>query len=188
MKCIAVLTVLLGVAVAVGAEDSHLSQVAEQLSKIAEDMQPVASVEENGRTVVLSYRTRKFMVHNTDKLGRRSEKAREKIGPRYDGLMVQVTVGDGPYVGAADVPQEGHGPYWTTFANAYPIAKGKQHLHVNILYGNRTDRETIKKIKDMLTAMIDDDPNIKAKKLGAHNKTLEHISEGRERPSENAQR
>ncbi len=128
MKRIAILAVVLMVAGMVIADDSPLSQVAERLSKIAEDMKPVASVEQNGRAVTLSYNTRKFMVHNTDKLGRHSEKAHKTIGPSYDGLIVQVTVQDGRYAGAARIPQNLRRPYWTTFVNAYPIAKGQQHL------------------------------------------------------------
>jgi hypothetical protein len=84
-------------------------------------------------------------------------------------LMVHVTVGDGRYAGAAEIPQDLRGPYWTTFVNAYPIAKGKQHLHVSISYGSRTDQKVIKQIKEMLESMIDDDPTVKTKELGAHN-------------------
>jgi hypothetical protein len=91
------------VAVAVKAEDTSLSQVAERLSKIAEQMKPVALVVQNGRNVTLSNNTRTFMVHSSDKLGRRSDKAHKETGPRYDGLMVHVTVGDGRYAGAADL-------------------------------------------------------------------------------------
>jgi hypothetical protein len=169
MKRIAIIAIFLMVAVAVKAEDTSLSQVAERLSKIAEQMKPVALVVQNGRNVTLSNNTRTFMVHSSDKLGRRSDKAHKETGPRYDGLMVHVTVGDGRYAGAAELPQDLRGPYWTTFVNAYPIAKGKQHLHVSISYGSRTDQKVIKQIKEMLESMIDDDPTVKTKELGAHN-------------------
>ena len=155
------------------AKDGPLSQVADGLSKIAEDMEPVASVEQNGRAVTMSYNTRTFMVHSMDKLGRHSEKAHETVGPRHDGLTAQVTVQDGRYAGAARIPQDLRRPYWTTFVNAYPIAQGKQHLHVNISYGSGTDRAVIKKIKDLLESMVDDDSKVKAKELGAHNKAID---------------
>jgi len=177
MKRIIMLMAVLSVSEAIGANDSPLSQVAERLSEIANDMKPVAAVEQNGRAVSLSYNTRKFMVHNTDKLGHHSEKAHETVGPRYDGLIVKVTVQDGRYFGAAIIPLNLRRPYWTTFVNAYPIAKGKQHLHVNISYGSRTDRELIKRIKDMLESMIDDDPHVTARELGVHNKPLQDTSQ-----------
>ncbi len=158
------------------AKDSPLSQVAENLSKIAEDMEPAASVLHDGRTVSLSFNTRTFMVHSSDKLGRRSKEAHQTVGPRYDGLIVQVTMQDGRYFGAAVIPQNLRRPYWTTFVNAYPIAKGKQHLHVNISYGNRTDHQLIKQIKELLEAKVDDNPKVKAKILGVHNKTIERNS------------
>ena len=148
MKRIAILSALLMVAPTVMADDSPLLQVADRLAKQAEDMSIVPRVAQDGRTVSLSYRTRKFMVHNTDKLGHHSEKAHEEVGPRYDGLIFQVTMQDGRYAGAAVIPNDLPRPYWTTFVNAYPVAKGQQHLHVNISYGNRTDREVIKKMKE----------------------------------------
>ncbi len=173
MKRITLLIAMLAVASPVLADDTPLSQVAELLSKVAEEMKPVASVEQNGRSVILSHRTRTYMVYSTDKLGRHSEKAHEEVGPMYDGMIVQVTVQDGRYAGAAEIPQDLQEPYWKTFVNAYPISKGKQHLHVNISYGSRTDQAMIKRIKSILESMIDDAPTVKAKELGAHNKPLE---------------
>jgi hypothetical protein len=94
------------------------------------------------------------------------------LGPSYDGFIVSLALQDGQYVGAAVIPQDLRRPYWTTFVYAYPISKGKQHLHVNISYGSRTDRKVIQQIKDLLESIVDDDPKVKAKKLGAHNKTI----------------
>lgn len=173
MKRITLIIAMLAVAAPVLADDNPLSLVAERLSKVAEEMKPVASVAQNGRCVTLSHRTRTYMVYSIDKLGRHSEKAHEDVGPMYDGLIVQVTVQDGRYAGAAVIPQDLQEPYWKAFVNAYPILKGKQHLHVNISYGSRTDHVMITRIKGILESMIDDDPTVKAKELGAHNKPLE---------------
>lgn len=161
MKPVAMLIALLMMGFTFAADDGPLSRVADHFSILAEDMDE-ASVEQSAWTVTLSYKTRKFMVHSSDKLGRHSEKAHETIGPRYDGLIVQVTMQDGQYFGAAMIPQNLWQPYWTTFVNAYPVNKGNRHLHVNISYGSRADHKTIEKIKDMLNSMIDDDPDAKA--------------------------
>jgi hypothetical protein len=67
-------------------------------------MKPVGSVEQNGRVVTLSNKTRTFMVYRGAKLGRHSEIAHETVGPRYDGLIVQATVQDGRYAGAGHRP------------------------------------------------------------------------------------
>ena len=158
MRFIAMVSVVMMAAGAVVADDSPLSQVADALTKIAAELNPVSSVVQDRRAVSLSYETRKFMVHNTDKLGRHWAKAHETVGPKTDGLIVQISLQDGRYFGAAKIPQNIHRPYWITYVNAYPIAKGKQHLHVNISYGGRTDRETVKKIKTLLDTMIDDAP------------------------------
>ncbi len=173
MTHIALLASSLLVALPAAAKGSPLDNVAEGLSKIAEGLKPVASVIQDGRAVTLSFNTRTFMVHSSDRLGHRSKEAHETVGPRYDGLIVQITVQDGRYFGAALIPQNLRRPYWTTFVNAYPITKGKQHLHVNISYGNRTDREIIRKVKELLESMVDDDPKVEAKKLGAHHKPID---------------
>lgn len=158
------------------AEDTPLDSVAAGLTRIGEGMKPVASVVQDGRAVTLSFNTRTFMVHSSDKLGHRSAKAHQSVGPRYDGLIVKVTQQEGRYFGAAVIPQNLRRPYWTTYVNAYPIAQGRQHLHVNIEYGNRTDRKVIKQVKALLESIIDDDPKIEAKQPGAHNRTLERKS------------
>lgn len=143
--------------------NTEAAKVADLLLKLSVDMRPVPNVTQDDKTVNLSYNTRTFMVYSTDKVGRHSEQAHEVIGPKYDGLITQVTVEDGRYIGAAEIPQDIRQPYWTAFVNAYPIAKGKQHLHVNISYGARTDRENITKVKKLLESMIDDDPKLKEK-------------------------
>jgi hypothetical protein len=177
MKLVAVLCCCFLASGIARADESLLSQVADGLAKQTEEMSIVPLIAQDGRTVTLSYRTRKFMVHNTDKLGRHSEKAHETVAPKTDGLIARITIQDGRYSGAAKIPQTLKRPYWSTYVNAYPVAKGKQHLHVNISYGSKTDRETIKKIQAMLDSMIDDAPDKAKPKPGAHNKVLEGTSQ-----------
>ncbi|MBT3296847.1 MAG: hypothetical protein HN919_18380 [Verrucomicrobia bacterium] len=153
MRYAALFVSVLLVALSVDAKDSPLDHVAEGLSTIAGDTKPVASVRQEGRGVTLSYNARTFMVHSSDKQGRRSGEAHRTVGPRHDGLIVRVSVQDGPYAGAAKIPQDLSRPYWTTFVNAYSIAKGTQHLHVNILYGSRTAPGLIKSVKELLNSV-----------------------------------
>jgi len=141
--------------------DSALKEVSAGLSRIAEDLKPEATVVGSNGTVVLSYKTRKFMVHGTYRDGRRVEKAHEALGPQVDGLIVRVKLQDGRYDGAAVVPQGLRKPYWTTYINAYPVAQGKQYLWVNISFGSRTDRDTITRVKQLLASVVDDDPTLK---------------------------
>lgn len=152
---------------------SPLAEVVTGLTRVSERLMPAASVEKEEQTVTLSYKPRTYTVHYTDKTGRHSEKAYEVVGPRYDGLIVRVTLQDGRYAGAAVLPQEFRHPYWISFGNAYPISKGKQHLHGSISYGSRTDRKLIKEVKAWLESMIDDDPNANAAKLRMHDDTVE---------------
>ena len=172
-KCIAILLSLLGVSTVWGDENSPLSQVAQHLSQITRDMNPLPQLTKNARDITLSYNTRKFMVHTSDKQGRHSEKAHEAIGPGYDGLIVRVSVHDGRYNATAVIPQNLRSAYWTTFINAYPVAGGKQYLHVNISFGSRTDRKIIEKVKDILDSVIDDDLDVNAYEVGVPNEAIE---------------
>jgi hypothetical protein len=155
VPAICLLAVPLFFAAAAPAEEPPLLQVKTGLSKIAETLKPAAAVEHNGRVLTMSYKTRTFMVHSSDKRGRHSKEAHETVGPRYDGLLVRVTQQDGPYAGAACVPQDLRKPYWATFVNAYPTAKGKQHLHAAISYGSRIDAALVREVKKLLDAVKD---------------------------------
>ena len=162
MKQIVIFTLALTMLfVSISAERRPPSKISRKLTKIAESLGPDASVKQKGGTVTLSYRTRTFMVHNTDRLGRRSEKTHKAVGPRYDGLIVKVTEKDGRYAGAAKTPHCSQKPYWTTYLNAYPMNKGTQHLHVIISYGSRTDREVIRRLKKFLASVSDPTPKAK---------------------------
>lgn len=66
------------------ADDSSLWKVAEQLSKIAKELQPAATFAQDNGNVTLSYKTRPFMVHAASKTGEFAEKAREVVGPGYE--------------------------------------------------------------------------------------------------------
>jgi len=98
------------------------------------------------------------MVHAARKTGEFAEKARSVIGPDYNGLIVRVRLHEGRYAGAAKLPSNGARPYWRTFANAYTIARGKQHLHLYIEYGLRTDPKLVARVRKVLTSVVDNAP------------------------------
>jgi hypothetical protein len=144
---------LLIAAWAAAAAGSPIDQVAEGLAEMAADMNPTASMRQDTRTVTLSYNARGFMVHSSDKLGRRSIETHKAVGPRHDGLIVRAALRDGRYEGPADIPKDVSSPYWTTFVNAYPVAKGTQHLRVSVLYGSSTDPVLVKEVKELLSSV-----------------------------------
>lgn len=143
--------------------DSALRKVSDGLARIAEDLKPDVTLAADNGTVALPYKTRKFMVHAASKSGEFAEQAREIVGPDYDGLIVRVRLHEGRYSGAAKLPSGGgHHPYWKSFVNAYPVARGKQCLHVNILYGSSTDEKLITRVQQLLESVVDDDPDVNA--------------------------
>ncbi len=134
-----------------------------KLTEILKGLEPAASIRLKGRQLIVEYRTRSFMVHASDKTGRMSEKAHEETGPDYRGLRLTLTLQEGKYTGAAKIPQELRKPYWHTYLNAYPIDRGKRHLHTMLSYGSRTDRKLIGKIKLLLESIKQGtQPDIKA--------------------------
>jgi hypothetical protein len=108
------------------------------------DSNALVAVEHGG--YVYRHHTQTFKIHAIDKTGAISALAHDEEGPNADGVLMRVSLQDGPYRGAADIPQDLHGPYWTTFINAYPVADGK-HLWLGLSYGRRADPKLLEAVK-----------------------------------------
>jgi hypothetical protein len=161
----------------VTAAEEVLFAVERGLAGIVKGLKPAPRVNRNGRSVMFGYKTRSFTVHTSDKLGRRSKKALEMVGPSRDGLMVRVSLVDKRYAGAAEIPQEMRQPYWTSYVNAYPVLRGRQHLYLFMTYGRRTDRAVVNRIEALLQSLADNGPESRPIVPKAHNPALKRGSE-----------
>ncbi|MBI3985517.1 MAG: hypothetical protein HY343_01240 [Lentisphaerae bacterium] len=127
-----------------------------RLMEIVSDARATIRIE--GNQLILEQNTRSYLVYRSDKTGKISREPTNEIGPDSDGLLLSIAVQDGVYAGAAETNLEIKEPYWTTYFDAYAIDKGARHLHVNLSYGTRTDRQLIERIKKMLEATKDGEP------------------------------
>jgi hypothetical protein len=127
----------------------HASEWQLKLQSVIRSSDPGASVAIENGVYVYRHHTQTFKVHTLDKTGLISEDAHDEEGPNVDGILLNISLQEGPYEGAADLPQELKKPYWTTFLNAYPT-DGDKHLLLNLSYGSRADKKLIEAIKACL--------------------------------------
>lgn len=64
---------------------------------------------------------------------------------------------DGSYHGAAEIPQDLRRPYWTTFVNAYPVSGGK-YLWLSLSYGSRADKKRMEAVKTCFGPILPPEP------------------------------
>jgi hypothetical protein len=110
----------------------------------------VAIARDKEDELVVQYRTQKFTVHGTDRLGNYNEKPHEKLGPNRRGFLLRVTVQKGSYDGPLAIPQEFSEPYWKTFLAEHPIRGGAadmEYLWVRLSHGAGADEQLLAKIK-----------------------------------------
>ena len=82
-----------------------------------------------------------FTIHSRWKTGEISEKTRTVEGPNYRGFMLEVSLQEGLYQGAAVVPQTLDRPYWKTYIDAINKEDSGKHLWVSFSYGGRIDQK-----------------------------------------------
>lgn len=86
--------------------------------------------------------------------GELAAKPDTETGPNYQGFLLKVGARAGQYRDTSQlvVPQDLHGPYWTTYVNDVPIKGANRYLWVSLSYGVRTDPILLKQIKQLVLA------------------------------------
>lgn len=164
MKLVVVVSFALLLACSVVAGEPIGGEYRGKLGAAIRQHHPGAKVEGEGNRLVYRLRTHTFKIHTIHKNGRISQKPHDEEGPNVDGILVEVTIHDGNYLGQAEIPQDLHRPYWRTFINAYPVSGG-QYLWVSISYGTRTDKKLVDSIKTCFGPVISRGPHSKNKTL-----------------------
>ncbi len=100
--------------------------------------------------IAVRYRTRKYMLHSTNKTGKVSAEAHETVGPDYDGFLLALSLQESNTPAQAMRPQILHEAYWDTELNATPVGNGEREIVWNLSYGVRTDRPTLQKIRNVI--------------------------------------
>ena len=108
---------------------------------------PEAQLQLEEGVLIGRYQTQEFMVHNIDKTGHIAEEAHAEEGPNYQGFLLRLTIAEGPYEGAAVLPQVLTEPYWQTYINAFPLESGKYHIFISLSFGMRTEAHIIETLE-----------------------------------------
>lgn len=126
-----------------------LIEVYHRVREVCEQSCPSAKVTYGADepTILVEYRTRDFQVYAVSKDGKIAESLHPERGPTHDGFLLQVALQPGKYQGAAVIPQDMRRPYWTTYVNAVSLPDKDEHLHIQLSYGSRTDRELLQQLK-----------------------------------------
>ncbi len=99
-----------------------LNDVQSRLTELFAKEQLDVKLERKGEHLVGQYRTRKYQLYKTDKDGTYSKTLTEEIGPEHDGFSFDAEIVD---EGVGDYYFD-DGPYWTEYAQSYPMKqKGK---------------------------------------------------------------
>ena len=123
------------------AADSPLGEVDQSLTEIVRRYFPDAKIERAENAYIAKHGTMEFTVHNSSKTGEFSPQAGEEEGPNFKGFILDIRVNEGPYQGAAVVPQELRRPYWTTYITAERVPGKDKHYFIGFSYGGRLDPE-----------------------------------------------
>jgi hypothetical protein len=97
----------------------------------------------HSKSLVVKYKTRKFMIHSGSKIGKYSEKAHEEEGPSYQGFLLRLHIQKKGTVNQAIVPQTIRQPYWRTDLNVTIVDKSDRQLYWGLSYGSRTDEKLL---------------------------------------------
>lgn len=100
---------------------------------------PEAETTVTDEGVIAKSGTMKFIVHARSKTGEIFSRTHEEEGPNFKGFLLRISMHEGPYQGAAAVPQTLQGPYYSTFIDAPATENGNGYYWVSFAYGSRLD-------------------------------------------------
>ncbi len=117
------------------------------------DPEPLFEYSEHSESLIVKYRTRKFMVHRTTKIGKHSEKAIEVEGPSYQGFLLKIHLQNAGTVNQAVVPQTIRRPYWTMDLDVTLIRATDKQLYWALSYGSRVNKDLLKQIRHAIKSL-----------------------------------
>ena len=136
---IKLLLFLLSMIPAICIAESPLSRVDQSLTHIVQRYFPEAKIERADNSYIAKNGTMEFTVHNGSKTGEFFPQTGKEEGPNFKGFILDIRVNDGPYQGAAAVPQELKRPYWATYLMAERVPGHDKHFFIGFSYGGRLD-------------------------------------------------
>ncbi len=138
---VAVLAWLAGTGICARAENlPDTTRLYAALTKTFKSHYPEIVTSLHGHRIHFEYHTRKFMVHRALKTGEWQEAA-ETVGPNRGGIIADVELLPGAYMGAAVVPQTFDEHYFNVFLAAPQCRKRNCYLLARLSYPERINME-----------------------------------------------
>ena len=100
-----------------------------------------------GRTLIVRYKTRKYVVHTELPKGGYAETTERREGPDDGGFLLTVHMERLGEVNQLVVPWVIRQPYWDLYVNVYPVKNTKKQLYVGLDYLFTTDKKLLDRIK-----------------------------------------
>jgi hypothetical protein len=128
-----------------------LLQLRTELERELADLQPAPVFEvrksSGGRSLVVRYRTRDYIVYPRAKTGRFGDTLERHEGPDHDGVLIRAHVQPAGEANQALPPQTVRQPYWSTFLNAYPVPGTGKQVYLALSFQGPDDRPLLRKIR-----------------------------------------
>jgi len=134
---------------AYGQKTGQFEQLASRVKSLVAEHYPRAQFEITEYLLTFRYDTWKFMIHEAWKTGEWQE-ARPQEGPNQHGILGEVHLIKGPYLGAAGVPQSFDKRYFTVLLQAPYSKKCDCHLHSRLFYPKRMDLNFVKRYSELI--------------------------------------
>ncbi|MBI1249687.1 hypothetical protein GC197_17820 [bacterium] len=146
-RSVTALVLVLSLAVPLFAEetptwsDPPFKEFAQKIDKLIKHQYPKADrgLDEKEQTLRWAYDTRKFMVHLPTLTGKWQE-ASELTGPNRGGILCDMRIHQGEYLGMAQVPQSFDRHYFTVLLMAPYREDADAHVTVRLYYPIDVDK------------------------------------------------
>jgi hypothetical protein len=142
MKAILFSLALLGIPGMSLAGEPLPGELVKKLTVAVRDTCPDAQIQVSNNVFTAKYGTMLFTLHNKSKTGEVYPQTYPTEGPNFRGFILTVSLENGPYEGAAVIPQTLQGPYFPTFIDGPAAEDGRKHYWVTFSYGSRLDEKT----------------------------------------------
>jgi hypothetical protein len=115
------------------AHEQPFQQVYSELDALFRRYYPHVTSEVLNDTIHFEYNTRVFLIHEPLKTGEWQD-AREERGPNRGGILCDIELRNGKYLGAAVVPQTFDKRYFKLWVAAPYSVNRDKHLYVHLYY------------------------------------------------------
>ena len=130
-------------------DDTPLRRIEERMRAAFADLGMELTFEypQNSQSLIVNYRTRKFMVHGQFRNGEFHEQAHEAVGPSSSGFRLQLHLQEAGVVNAAAVPHTMRETYWTTDLDVRLLKGTAKQVYLALSYGSRVDQDLLKRLR-----------------------------------------